>query len=157
MKFQMLATLMLGLTLTTACSTEPERPNPPEGYFATHVDEDGTEQFQYTIDLPDAPSRRGNGRPGNAAGHVAGGSSRGLSGGVSVGSGGRSGKPTQGSSSGSQRFQHVNDQLERELERELAKSGFCPHGHRETERVVEPPTVYVRGECIKKSDGDSTL
>ena len=157
MKFKTLAALILTLPLVAACSTEPERPKPPEGFFATHIDEDGTRKFQYTIDLPDASSRGGNGRPGNMAGHVAGSSSRGVAGGVSAGSGGRGGKPPQGSSGGYQRFQQINEELERQLEQELAKSGFCEQGHRETERVVEPTMVYIRGECTDIADSDQPL
>lgn len=157
MKFKIPAALILGLPLLAACSASPERPEPPEGYFATHIDEDGTRKFQYTLDLADEASKRGNGRPGNMAGHVSGSSSRGVAGGVSAGSGGRGGKPPQGSSGGYQRFQQINEELERQLERELAKSGFCEQGHRETERVVEPTVVYIRGECTDKADSDQPL
>ena len=157
MNIQTFAALRLALPLVAACSTGPERPEPPEGFFATHIDEDGTRKFQYTIDMADGSSQRGNGRPGNMAGHVAGSSSRGVAGGVSAGSGSRGGKPPQGSSGGYQRFQQINEELERQLERELAKSGFCEKGHRETERVIEPNMVYIRGECTDIDDSDQPL
>ena len=157
MKIQTFAALILALQLVAACSTGPERPEPPEGFFATHIDEDGTRKFQYTINMADDSSKRGNGRPGNMAGHVTGSSSRGVAGGVSAGSGGRGGKPPHGSTGGYQRFQQINEELERQLEQELAKSGFCEKGHRETERVVEPTMVYIRGECTDKAHSDQPL
>jgi hypothetical protein len=57
------------MALLSACAGEPERPEPPRGYFATHIEEDGTKKFQYTIDVSEAKERRGNGRPGNLKGH----------------------------------------------------------------------------------------
>ena len=64
MSKQIQATLWAGLliTLLSACASEPERPDPPTGYLATHIEEDGTKKFQYTIDVPDPRERRGNGR-----------------------------------------------------------------------------------------------
>ena len=132
--------------LLSACASEPERPPPPEGYFATYIEDDGTKKFQYTIDTPEQKkSGKGNGRPGNMTGHMAGSSSRGVSGGVSAGSGGGGRQAPSGG--GYERFQQMNSRLENMLEQELKKSGFCHDGHRETQRVVEPPTVYIRGEC----------
>lgn len=145
-------TLLLNLLMSVllvsvaACSNQPEKREPPDGYFATHIDEDGTRKFQYTLDMPEP--RSGGSRPGNTRGHVAGSSSRGVSGGVTAGSrGGAGGKSRSGSSGGAARFEKMNSLLENRLERELAKSGFCDAGHRETERVVDPPDVFIRGEC----------
>ena len=144
----LLLKLLLSVLLfpIAACSTQPEKREPPDGYFATHIDQDGTKKFQYTLDMPE--SRSGSGRPGNTRGHVAGSSSRGVSGGVTAGSrGGRSGKSHSGPSGGAGQFAKINSLLENRLEAELVKSGFCDAGHRETERVVEPPDVFIRGEC----------
>lgn len=137
------------LAALAACSSEPERPEQPRGYFATHVAEDGTRQFQYTLDVSESSNRRGNQRPGNLQGHASGGSSRGVSGGVTAGSSG--GRPPRGSGGGREMFEQINRQLETHLERELKDSNFCPTGYRETERVVEPGTVYIRGECTKNA------
>ncbi len=145
-------TLLLKLLLSVllfpiaACSTQKEKREPPDGYFATHIDEDGTRMFQYSLEMPE--SRSGGGRPGNTRGHVSGGSSRGVSGGVTAGSrGGRSGKSYSGASGGAGRFEKINSLLENRLEMELVKSDFCEAGHKETERVVDPPDVFIRGEC----------
>ncbi len=134
------------LFFLAACSSEPGRPDPPEGYFATHIEADGTRKFQYAID---PPAQAGPRRPGNTAGHVSGSSSRGVSSGVtmSTGAGGR--QAPSGGANAYERFQQFNRQLEDMLEQELKNSGFCPQGYRETERVVEPTTIYIRGECLK--------
>ncbi len=137
--------------LLASCASEPERPDPPKGYLATYIEEDGTKKFQYTIDVPEAKERRGNGRPGNMKGHASGSSSRGVSGGVTAGTGrGHS----RGTGSGNNRLAQINGQLEKQLERELKSRGFCHGGHRETARVVEPETVYIRGECEDKATDD---
>ena len=144
------------LLVLAACSGEPERPDPPEGYFATHIEADGTRKFQYTIDPPDqGRSRAGSGRPGNTAGHVSGSSSRGVSGGVTAGTGG-GGRQAPSGGSAYDRFQQINRQLETMLEQELKNSGFCQQGYRETERVVEPTTIYIRGECKKTAANPPT-
>ena len=147
MKTKHILLLAAGLPLLlSACASEPERPPPPEGYFATHIEEDGTKKFQYTIDFPDQKkSGKRNSRPGNMMGHMTGSSSRGVTGGVSAGTGGGGRQAPSGGAY--ERFQQINDRLENMLEQELKKSGFCHDGHRETQRVVEPPTVYIRGEC----------
>jgi len=134
------------LVSVAACSNQPEKREPPDGYFATHIDEDGTRKFQYTLDIPEP--RSGGSRPGNTRGHVAGNSSRGVSGGVTAGTrSGAGGKSRSGSSGGASRLEKINSLLENSLERELAKSGFCEAGHRETERVINPPDAFIRGEC----------
>lgn len=138
-------------TLLTACASEQERSEPPEGYFATHIEADGTKKFQYTVDMPEPRGGRGNGRPGNTAGHVSGGSNRGVSGGVTAGS---SRSTSSGSGGGYERYKQINEQLEDRLERELKNSAFCHSGHRETERIVEPQTVFIRGECTEKASED---
>jgi len=139
--------------LLAACSSQPERPEPPDGYFATHIDENGVKKFQYTIDFPDQKkSARSNGRPGNTMGHVAGSSNRGVSGGITASAGGGGRQPSSGG--GYEQFQQINTRLENMLEQELRKSDFCHAGHRETQRVVEPPTVYIRGQCEEAATTD---
>jgi len=136
------------LFFLAACSTKSDRPEPPDGYFTTYIEPDGTKKFQYTIDYPEggnSASRRG--RPGNTKGHVYGSSSRGVAGGVTAGTGGRGQRPQSGSGYSYQQFQQINSRLENVLELELNKSDFCHQGYRETERVAEPPMVYIRGEC----------
>ena len=104
----------------TACASEPERPEPPQGYLATFIEEDGTRKFQYTIDVPDSKERRGNGRPGNMKGHAYGSSSRGVAGGVTAGTGGRQARGQgSGQGSGSNRHGQINALLVKQLEREL--------------------------------------
>lgn len=140
--------------LLSTCASEPQRPEPPVGYLATHIEEDGTKKFQYTIDVPEAKERRGNGRPGNLKGHAYGNSSRGVAGGVTAGTG-RSGSRAAGS--GNARLAQINGQLEKQLERELKNSGFCDAGHRETARVVQPDMVYIRGECEDKATDEDRV
>ena len=154
MSKQIQATLWAGLliALLSACASEPERPDPPTGYLATHIEEDGTKKFQYTIDVPETKKRRGSGRPGNLKGHAYGNSSRGVAGGVTAGTGKRG---SRGIGGGNTRLAQINGQLEKQMERELKNSGFCDAGHRETARVVEPDTVYIRGECLENAaDGE---
>lgn len=139
------------LVLLAGCASEPERPEPPEGYFATYIEPDGSKKFQYTMELPERSSGRSGGRPGKMGGHVSGSSGRGMSGGVTAGSGRR---PPSGSSGGNERFEQINARLENSLETELARSGFCHSGHRETERVTKPPTIYIRGECSEKANDE---
>jgi hypothetical protein len=134
-----------------ACASEPERHDPPEGYFATYIDEDGTKKFQYTMEFSGAGRAGGNRPPGNVRGHASGSSGRGVSGGVSTSTGGRS--PRGSSGSGYEQFQSLNKQLENRLELELKDSGFCHTGHRETERLVEPANIFIRGECKEKASG----
>ena len=141
----------MSIVLLSACASEPERPEPPEGYFATYIEEDGTKKFQYTIDVPEASERRGNGRPGNLKGHAYGNSSRGVAGGVTAGTGRG---PSRGTGSGNAQLAQINSHLEKQLERELKNSGFCHSGHRETGRVVQPDMVYIRGECEEKATDD---
>lgn len=145
------------LLALAACSSEPGRPDPPEGYFATHIEADGTRKFQYTVVPPDqGRPRAGSGRPGNTAGHVSGSSSRGVAGGVTAGTGGGGRQTSSSGASAYDRFQQINRQLEDMLEQELKNSGFCQQGYRETERVVEPATIYIRGECKKAVDNPPT-
>lgn len=130
--------------LVCACASEPENRPQPEGYFATFIEGDGTKKFQYTLDLPEPSRAQRNRHPqGGTGGHVSGSSSHGVSGGVSASTsmGGGSRYMTR------EQWEQLGNRLENMLERELKNSDYCHEGHRETERLVEPPTVYIRGEC----------
>lgn len=137
--------ILLISALLFGCASEPEKRKEPEGYFATFIEKDGTKKFQYTLDIPDQSRPRRSHQSGG--GHVSGSSSRGVSGGVSASTsmGGGSRYMTR------EQWDHLNDQLARMLDRELNKSAYCHQGHKETERLVEPPTVYIRGECKEKA------
>jgi hypothetical protein len=136
-----------------ACSTEPQRPEPPEGFFATYIEDDGLKKFQYTFDLPESKAKGGNQRPGNMQGQVSGGSASGVKGGVTAGTNSRS-KTVPSGRGGSSGNQVLTKQLENQLERELSQSGFCRTGHSETERNLQPPTIYIRGECTEQATDD---
>ncbi|MFC1719959.1 hypothetical protein ACFL00_02320 [Pseudomonadota bacterium] len=146
------------LMCLAACSTKPDRPEPqdlPEGIFATYIDDDGIKKFQYTIELPDrGKSTRGRGRPGNMSGQMSGSSGGGVSGGVTAGTLGGGTHPTSGASSGYEQVRQLNERLEHMLELELQKNGFCREGYRETERLTEPPVVFIRGECKETASDD---
>lgn len=135
--------LLLAL-LVSACASEPDQRPQPEGYFATFIEEDGTKNFQYTLDLPEQRSRQPQGGMG---GHMSGSSSHRVSGGVSATAsmGGSSRYMTR------EQWDQLNNRLANMLERELKNSAYCSQGHKETERVVEPPTVYIRGQCKEKA------
>lgn len=137
--------ILLISALLFGCASEPEERKEPEGYFATFIEEDDTKKFQYTLDIPDQSRPRRIHQSGG--GHVSGSSSRGVSGGLSASTsmGGGSRYMTR------EQWDHLNDQLARMLDRELNKSAYCHQGHKETERLVEPPTVYIRGECKEKA------
>lgn len=139
------------LALLTACKSAPESPEPPTGYFATYIEADGTKKFQYTIDFPERRGGRPNQPPPNMGGRVPGSSGQSVSGGVSVGTRQR---PPGGAAGGYELFQQINTRLENALESALQKTRFCRDGHQETERVVEPQMVYIRGECKEKASDD---
>lgn len=133
------------LVFLTACSSTSKK-EAPQGFLATHIFDDGSKQFVYTLDLPEPAPRGGrgggNGRPGNVAGTVSGGSNRGLSAGVTAGSGsGRGGK-------GGQKQQSKDGLLLGSLEAELENSGFCREGFMELDRMTEPSQTYIKGECV---------
>ena len=137
--------VLLIAALLFGCASEPGKHQEPEGYFVTFIDEDGSKKFQYTLDTPDySQARRGHPSSG---GHVAGSSSHGVSGGVSASTsmGGGSRYMTR------EQWDQLNSRLANMLERELKNSAYCHQGHKETERLVEPPTVYIRGECKEKA------
>jgi len=142
--------LLIPLTLISisACSSN-QKNELPQGYLATHIFEDGSKQFVYTVNLPESTGRgrrgKGSGRPGNMTGHVQGGSNRSLTGGVTAGSGG-SGKGG-GSRAGSGQ-QGRASMLMNALEAELKKSAYCREGYMELERMMEPSQTFIKGECV---------
>ncbi len=151
-----LALTLLCATLS-ACSSTPEQPE-PQGFLATHIEDDNSKLFVYSLEMPSPEQARrgskGNGRPGNATGQVYGSSSRGMAGGVTVGSGGgrraasnHSGTG-RGTSRGTSRSQgNINGRLENMLAEELEQSGYCRNGFMELERMTQPPDVFIKGEC----------
>ena len=152
---RILAIIVAPIVLTGigACSNQ-QKNEALQGYLATHVFDDGSKQFVYTIDLPDPATRskggKGSGRPGNATGHVSGGSTQGLSGGVTAGTGNRRpGGKTGGSRNASGKRQDRATILVNALDDELKKSGFCRDGYMELDRMMEPRQTFIRGECIE--------
>jgi hypothetical protein len=133
-------TALLLTTLLFGCASEPENRREPEGYFATFIDQDGSKKFQFTLDIPHQSQGRRN---QSAGGHMSGSSAYGVSGGISASS-----SMGQGSRYMTrEQWDQLNNRLENMLERELNRSRYCHQGHQETERLVEPPTVFIRGEC----------
>lgn len=143
------------LTLIGLCACSGNQKNDePQGYLATHIFDDGSKQFVYTVDLPESSSQgkrgKGNGRPGNVAGNVQGSSSRGLSAGVTAGTGrggkgGGKGRGQQGRAA----------QLQDAVDAELKKTGFCRDGFMELDRMMEPSQTFIKGECVEAaSDRD---
>jgi hypothetical protein len=133
------------LVLGVACSSN-QKNELPQGYLATHIFDDGSKQFVYTVDLPDSAGRgkQGNGRPGNVAGNVQGSSNRGVTGGITAGTGGGRGGRGQGA-----RGQHSKDGLLVDsLEAELKKTNYCRKGYMELDRMTEPSQTFIKGECV---------
>ena len=148
-------TIFLALLILSACSSQEEVAQ-PEGYFATHTEQDGSRLFQYSFDAPVQASGKNmsDGKSGGSmvGGQVSGNSSRGVSGGVTVSN--RQGKPSgpPGGKRGRSNHQATLLALESGLERELKESQFCPQGYRELERVVGPSEFFIKGECSPPAD-----
>jgi hypothetical protein len=150
LKVMILVMAALPLLVINACSSQQEKKE-PEGYLATHIDENGSKLFQYSLDIqaPENGQRGSNntGQPGKVAGHVSGNSSRGVAGGITLGS--NSGKP--GRKSGGNRrtgtYQAITSKLENMLEQELKTTGYCRDGYTELERVIGASAVFIMGEC----------
>jgi len=121
----------------------------PQGYLATHIFDDGSKQFVYTVDLPESAGQgkrgKNNGRPGNVAGNLQGSSSRGLTGGVTAGTGSRA----KGGKGGGRGQQGKASLLQESLEDELKKSGYCRKGFMELDRMMEPFQTFIKGECVE--------
>ena len=142
--------------LLCSCASTPDD-SQIQGYLATHIMDDGSKHFVYTIDYPpggiDGQKTNSNGRPGNTTGHIYGNSSRGVAGGVTLGSGnsksgGRKGGGRQRSGkSQPSRQAHINLRLDEMLAMELRQTGFCRGDYMELERLTRPPDVLLRGEC----------
>ena len=119
----------------------------PQGYLATHIFDDGSKQFVYTVDLPDSAGQgrggKNNSRPGNVAGHVQGSSNRGLTGGVTAGTRSKGGK------GGGRGQQGKASLLQEALDAELKKSGYCRKGFMELDRMMEPSQTFIKGECVE--------
>lgn len=134
------------LIFCVACSGNQNNPS-SRGYLATHIFDDGSKQFVYTVELADAagPGNRssGAGRPGNVAGNVQGSSSRGLSAGVTAGSASRRG------GKGKKGQQSRDSLLVDSLQTELEMTGYCRDGYMELDRMTEPSQTYIKGECVE--------
>lgn len=142
--------------ILAACSTKPDRPEPPEGHFVTHIEVDGLKKFQYSIEVPErGTSTKRLGRPGNLSGQASGSSRGGVVGGVTAGTRSGGTPPPPSAYNSYEQFRQLNARLDHMLEFELNKSSFCREGYRETERVTEFQVVFVRGECTETaSDND---
>ncbi|MEJ8566529.1 hypothetical protein [Elongatibacter sediminis] len=129
------------IVLLSACSSTKERAE-PESYFATHVTEDGARVFQYSLmtDAENSSKHRGRGGPGASGGGPAGGpSSRQRSHGGS------------GAESRHDRRAMISRKLEEGLDTELQKSGYCPNGWVEIERMTGPSDFFIKGECLEST------
>ena len=146
-RFPIRLTILVVLIFLLGCSSN-QRSETPQGYLATHIFDDGSKQFVYTVEFSELTGQgkrgKGNGRPGNVAGQVRGSSNRGLSGGVTAGTGGGS---KVGKSGGGQQGRAAL--LNEAVEAELKKSGYCRDGFMELERMMEPAQTFIKGECVE--------
>ena len=149
--------IALLLFIISGCSNKPERPE-PEGFFATHTDEDGIRLFQYSLDVQASTNGKrgpnGASQPGKVGGHVAGSSSRGVSGGLTMGSTqGKRGRKTGGKGRVDS-YQRITDKLENLLEQELKLTDYCPQGYTELERMIGASEAFIKGECNEVSSAE---
>lgn len=150
-RYLLKALTLVFLTSIAACSGS-QKNELPQGYLATHIFDDGSKQFVYTVDLEDSVGRgtrgQGNGRPGNVSGNVQGSSNRGLSAGVTAGTGKSRGRGNKGGRSG----QGKDGMLVSSLEAELKRTGYCRKGYMELDRMTEPSQTYIKGECVEAAN-----
>jgi len=145
--------LFIPVVLICICGCSGNQKNDtPQGYLATHIFDDGSKQFVYTVELAESAGQdkrgRNNGRPGNVAGQVRGSSNRGLSAGVTAGTGGRG-------RSGGRGQQGRAALLQEALEAELKSTGYCRKGFMELDRMMQPAQTFIKGECVETaSAGD---
>jgi hypothetical protein len=138
-------TLVLAGTVS-ACSNSQKNPEFEE-YLATHIRNDGSKEFYYTVTLTkseDSKRRRGNKNVGGGV-RVSGGSSSNTraNAGVTVG-GSANGRPGGHAAQGSLRG---SEKMTGQLDKKLLASGYCRDGWMETERQVQHPYGSIRGEC----------
>ncbi len=149
-----IVTIFIAIAPVIICGCSNQQINEePQGFFATHIFDDDSKQFVYTVDLPDltkgGEGGKGGGRPGNTTGHISGGSNRGLYGGVSAGT---SNRKSSGKTDG--RMQGRAAMLMNALEKELKKSGFCRDGYKQLDRMMEPQQTFIKGECIEAASSN---
>jgi hypothetical protein len=146
--------IAIALVSIFACSNQ-KKDAEPQGFLATHIFDDGSKQFVYTVDLSElskgGEGGRGAGRPGNATGHASGGSNRGLYGGVSAGT---SNSRSSGKADG--RTQGRAAMLTNAIDNELKKSGFCRDGYKQLDRMMEPHQTFIKGECNEAASANDS-
>ncbi|MGB9429395.1 MAG: hypothetical protein WCC11_05885 [Gammaproteobacteria bacterium] len=125
MKGHLLATVLAAATIS-ACGNAPSKPQPAIT-FVTHIADDGSKLFVFSLQ---SPQTGGSGR------HGRGGMARGGRGGMNDGN--------QGASQMQQNFDGL-------LQAKLMDTGFCRDGFVQQDRTTESGFISVRGQCRDKA------
>lgn len=127
------------VTAMVACSgPDRKKHSEPLEVFATHMLDDGTKLFVFSLEIQQGRGQQGErakGGGGSVGGRHGGGSGGGGNGGPPQGQGGKSRGPDG------------DKQLDEKLLATLQQTGYCREGFYELDRTVAAGISSVRGEC----------
>ncbi|EKE67766.1 hypothetical protein [Gallaecimonas xiamenensis] len=105
----------------------------PSTYFATHISDDGSKRFVFSLE-----NRRsgGRGQPGRG------------------GPGGRQGGPGGQDTDRAPSSEQGSEQLDERLEDKLLESGFCRTGYMELSRSDSGRFARIAGECNESASAE---
>ena len=143
--------LVLPITLfVISCSSTQKRPEPVE-HFVTHITEDGTKKFSYSLT---ASSPRG----GNKGDKRGGGRSQGSGGRGGKGGGqGRNKSESRDKSKGSDQKHQMQERFLKKLERTLFEQGYCQEGYVKIDAFFDREISQYKGQCEEKASNEDII
>ena len=128
MRYSLIASLVAVASIS-ACGSSPSK-HQPTATFVTHIADDGSKLFVFSLQPPQTGGSGAHGRGGG----MHGGRHGGMSGGDQSAAAGK--------------MQQGFDDM---LQAKLADSGFCRNGYVEQDRTMGSGIISVRGECKDKA------
>ena len=140
--------LLLLAAMSLACASKQKNSVTSE-FLATHIRNDDSKAFQYSVVLNHADGRGGKNVGGGM--RMSGGSSSNTRayGGVTVGNskGGGKGGKGGGKNTRGKPLDRLNEELDKLLADMMSREDYCRDGWMEIERDYQPPNHIIRGEC----------
>ena len=138
----------------SSCSSNPPKRPEPEESFVTHITEDGTKKFSFSL-------TSNNSRGGKNKGGGPGGRGSGKGGGQ--GRGQTRGGPDRNSAGSDQRgnpsehkFQ-MKERFIKRLEKNLFEKQYCHEGYSEIDSYIDREMSQYKGQCQEKANKEDLV
>lgn len=143
--------ILLPITLFMISCSSTQKKQEPVGHFVTHITEDGTKKFSYSL-VASNPRNNKKGHNKGGGANNRGGGRGGKGGGQDRNRGGSRDRSDQSN----QKFM-IKEKFLKKLERTLFEKDYCHEGYSELDSFYDREMSQIKGTCEEKASHEDTI